>query len=61
MKSALKTGPKPALSLVPGNLVPANPGLPIPIDDAEAAALYLAEIMPPAIRRELGRLLVASA
>jgi hypothetical protein len=46
---------------VPGNLVPANPGLPIPIDDAEAAALYLAEIMPPAIRRELGRLLVASA
>jgi hypothetical protein len=32
----------------------------IPVDNAEAAALFLAEIMPPAVRRELGRLLVAS-
>ena len=56
MKRALKTRPKLALSLVPANTRPQ-----IPIDDAEAAALYLAEIMPPAIRRELGRLLVASA
>ena len=56
MKSALKTRPKPALLLVPAKAEPQ-----IPIDDAEAAALYLSEIMPPAIRRELGRLLVASA
>jgi hypothetical protein len=54
MKSALKTRPKPAP-------VPGKAGSQIPIDDAEAAALYLSEIMPPAMRRELGRLLVTSA
>jgi hypothetical protein len=54
MKSALKTRPKPAP-------VPGKAGPQIPIDDAEAAALYLSEIMPPAMRRELGRLLVTSA
>jgi hypothetical protein len=32
----------------------------IPIDDAEAAALFLVEHMPPSIRVELGRLLVAN-
>jgi hypothetical protein len=32
----------------------------IPIDDAEAAALFLFEHMPPSISVELGRLLVAS-
>jgi hypothetical protein len=32
-----------------------------PLHDPEAAALYLVEVMPPAMRRELGRLLVASA
>jgi hypothetical protein len=56
MKGALKTRPKPALSLVP-----AKAGPQLPIDDAEAAVLYLAEITPPAMRRELRRLLVASA
>jgi hypothetical protein len=30
----------------------------IPLDDPEAAALALAEMMSPAMRRELGRLLV---
>jgi hypothetical protein len=29
----------------------------IPVNDAEAAALFLVEHMPPAIRVELGRLL----
>jgi hypothetical protein len=32
----------------------------IPVDDAEAAALFLVEHMRPAIRAELGRLLVAN-
>jgi hypothetical protein len=35
---------------------PEKPALQVPLDP-EAAALYLAEIMPPAARRELGRLL----
>jgi hypothetical protein len=33
----------------------------IPVDDAEAAALFLVEHMATAIRVELGRLLVANA
>jgi len=49
MKSALRIRPKPAARPKPP---------PIPLDP-EAAALYLAEIMSPAMRRELGRLLVA--
>jgi hypothetical protein len=55
MKSALKTRPKPAP-------VPGKAGPQIPIDDRRGrGALYLSEIMPPAMRRELGRLLVTSA
>jgi hypothetical protein len=33
----------------------------IPVNDAEAAALFPVEHMPPAIRVELGRLLVANS
>jgi hypothetical protein len=33
----------------------------IPVDDVEAAALFLVEHMRPAIRAELGRLLVANS
>jgi hypothetical protein len=33
----------------------------IPVDDAEAAALFLVEHTRPAIRAELGRLLVGNA
>lgn len=33
----------------------------IPVDDAEAAALFLAERMRPAVRVELGRLLIANS
>jgi len=36
---------------------PEKPAPQIPLDP-EAAALALAEVMPPAMRRELGRLLV---
>jgi hypothetical protein len=32
----------------------------IPVDDAEAAALFLAEHMRPAVQVELGRLLIAA-
>jgi hypothetical protein len=56
MKSALKTRPKPALALVPKQPAPQ-----IPLDDAEAAALYLVEVMSPAMRAQLGRLLLANA
>ena len=38
---------------------PEKPAAQIPVDDPEAAALALAEIMSPAMRRELGWLLVA--
>jgi hypothetical protein len=47
MKTALKIRPKPIV----------KPAAPIPLD-AEAAALYLAELLPPAVRRELGRWLL---
>jgi hypothetical protein len=43
--------PKPAIA-------PKLSAIPL---DAEAAALYLAEIMPPAMRRELGRLLMIAS
>lgn len=33
----------------------------IPVDDAEAAALFLAERMRPAVRVEIGRLLIANS
>jgi hypothetical protein len=52
MKCAVATRPK---ALTP-KLAPQ-----IPVDDAEALALYLVEHVPPAMRRELGRLLMASA
>jgi len=52
MKCAVATRPK---ALTP-KLAPQ-----IPVDDAEALALYLVEHVPPAMRRELGRLLTASA
>jgi hypothetical protein len=48
MKCAVPIRPKPIV----------KPALPIPLEP-EAAALFLAEILPPAIRRELGRLLLA--
>ena len=41
MKNALKTRPKPAFAIVP------KPAPQLPLDDAEAAALFLTEIMPP--------------
>ena len=37
---------------------PINPSM--PLWDAEAAALFLTEHMPPEMRRELGRLLIQS-
>jgi hypothetical protein len=49
MKCALKTRPK--------MVAPEKSAPQIPLDDQEAAARYLAEIMSPAMRRELGRLL----
>jgi hypothetical protein len=51
MKRAIAIRPKPQ---------PEKPAPPIPLDP-EAAALYLAEVMSPAMRREQGRLLAASA
>jgi hypothetical protein len=51
MKCTIAIRPKPP---------PEKPAPQIPVDDAEAAALALAEMMSPAMRRELGRLLVAS-
>lgn len=52
MKCAVRIRPKP---VAPKKAVPQ-----IPVDDPEVAALYLVEAMPPAMRRELGRLLVLS-
>ena len=49
MKCALKTCPK--------SVAHQKSALQIPLDDPEAAARYLVEIMPPAMRRDLGRLL----
>ncbi len=47
--------------LRPKQVAPKKPAAQIPLDDVEAAALYLVEIMPPGMRRELARLLAASA
>jgi hypothetical protein len=53
MQSAVRLRPKP--------VAPKKPASQIPLDDVEAATLYLVEILPPGMRRELARLLVASA
>ena len=48
MKCTVPLRPKPVVTPAP----------PIPLE-LEAAALYLAEVMPPSTRRDLGRLLLA--
>jgi hypothetical protein len=53
MQSTVRSRPKP--------LAPKKPAPQIPLDDPEAAARFLVEVMPPAMRRELGRLLLANA
>jgi hypothetical protein len=49
MKCTVSIRPKPP---------PEKPAPPMPVNDPEAAALALAELLSPAMRRELGQLLV---
>ena len=46
---------KCVVAILPKPVVKPAPSIPL---DPEAAALYLAEIMPPAVRRELARWLL---
>jgi hypothetical protein len=50
MKCTVAIRPKPP---------PEKPAPQIPVDDAEALALFLVEHVPASTRRELGRLLIA--